>query len=59
MTSHLRTRTVYGLYWRFVWMSLLLALAIAVVGAVAVGIIWILDAVWGKSTATELLQTAI
>ncbi len=31
-TSHLRTGTVYGLYWRFVWMSLALAAVVGTVG---------------------------
>jgi uncharacterized membrane protein YjgN (DUF898 family) len=59
VTSQLRTRTVYGLYWRFVWMSLLLALAIAIVGAIAIGVIWALGAVGGNRASIELLQTAI
>src|SRR6185295_16958387 len=35
-TSHLRTGTIYGLYWRFVWMSLVLAAVVGVVGFFAV-----------------------
>ena len=43
-TSHLRTGTVYGLYWRFVWMALVLALVVGVVGFFAVKMVFSADA---------------
>lgn len=58
-TSHLRTRAVYGLYWRFVWMSLLAGLIIAVLGGIAAGVIYAIGFVGVKSASRELLQGAI
>src|ERR1043165_8957259 len=40
VTSHLRNGTVYGLYWRFVWMSLVLALVVGVVGFFAAKVVF-------------------
>jgi len=59
VTSHLRTGAVYSLYWRFVWMSLLLGLALSVVVGIAFGIILALNAIGGTSAGKELVQTAI
>src|ERR1043165_5802494 len=46
-TSHLRTGAVYGLYWRFVWMSLVLARAVGIVGFFAAKVVFGADAAAG------------
>ena len=59
VTSHLRTGAVYGLYWRFVWMSLLAGLVIGIVSLIAAGAIWGIGLMAGKGASRELLQGAI
>jgi uncharacterized membrane protein YjgN (DUF898 family) len=58
-TSHLRTGAVYSLYWRFVWMSMLAGLVVAIVGLIAGGAIWGVSLMAGKGASRELLQGAI
>jgi uncharacterized membrane protein YjgN (DUF898 family) len=55
-TSHLRTGVVYGLYWRFVWISLLAGLVLLVPAAVVLGSFWI-DA--GGKAPIEFLQVTL
>ena len=60
VTSHLRTRAVYALYLRFVWMcAARRRWSSAIAAAIALAVIGGLDAWLGKGTPTELLQTAI
>ena len=47
-TSHLRTGTVYGLYWRFVWMALVLALIVGAAGFFAAKVIFSADPSAGR-----------
>lgn len=57
--SRLRTGGVYGLYMRFLWYALLLAVALGAAVLVGLLIIGSLDAWFGKSKFTELLTTVI
>jgi uncharacterized membrane protein YjgN (DUF898 family) len=57
--SRLRTGGVYGLYMRFLWYALLLALTLGAGVLVGLLIIGSLDAWFGKSKFTELLTTVI
>jgi uncharacterized membrane protein YjgN (DUF898 family) len=59
VTSHLRTRAVYGLYWRFVWISLVFGIVFSIVAGIAVGIIVGIGSVGGQSAAKELAQTIL
>jgi len=55
--SHLRTGTVYALYWRFVWLSLGAALALGVMVGIGIGLIALIG--MGRDDGTkELLQGA-
>jgi len=59
-TSHLRTGTVYGLYWRFVWMSLLLAAVVGVVGFVAVKTVFSTNvSAGGQRLPFEIVEIAL
>jgi uncharacterized membrane protein YjgN (DUF898 family) len=58
-TSQLRTGTVYRLYARFAWFAFLAAIVLGIAAAIAFGIIAALEAMSGKGTLTELLQTMI
>ena len=55
-TSHLRTGAVYGLYWRFVWMSMLAGVVLLVPAGIVVGS-FALDA--GGQAPVEFLQVAL
>lgn len=55
VTSHLRTGAVYGLYWRFVRVSLLFA----IIPALAAGAIYGIGAIEQKSETMQLLQTVL
>ena len=59
ITSRLRTGTVYGLYWRFVWISFLFGIVFSIVAGIAVGLIVGIGALGGKSAPKELAQTII
>jgi uncharacterized membrane protein YjgN (DUF898 family) len=58
VTSRLRTRAVYALYVRFVWMALLAGVALAVLGAIAFAVLLVLESL-GEKAAKELLQVAV
>ena len=57
--SRLRTSGVYGLYMRFLWYALVLALGLGATVLVGLLVIGSLDAWFGKSKFTELLTTVI
>jgi uncharacterized membrane protein YjgN (DUF898 family) len=59
VTSRLRTRTVYGLYWRFVWISLVFGMAFSIVAGIAIGIIVGTGSLGAKSASMELAQTIV
>jgi uncharacterized membrane protein YjgN (DUF898 family) len=59
VTSRLSTRAVYRLYGRFAWLALLAALVLGIAAFIALAIMGALETWLGKSTLTELLQTAI
>ena len=59
VTSHLRTGTVYGLYWRFVWISLVFGLVFSIVAGIAGGLIYLIGSVGANSAPKELMQTFI
>src|ERR1043166_1747144 len=56
-TSHLRTGTVYGLYWRFVWMSLVLAAVVGVVGFFAIKTVF--SAADGQRLPFEVVEISL
>jgi uncharacterized membrane protein YjgN (DUF898 family) len=59
-TSHLRTSTVYGFYWRFVWMSLVLALVVGIVGFFAVkGAFGANDSAGGPRLPYEVVEISV
>ena len=59
VTSHLRTGTVYGLYWRFVWISFVFGIVFSIIAGIAVGVIVGIGALGGSSAPKELAQTII
>ena len=59
LTSRLGTRTVYGIYLRFMWLALLAGVVLAIGAAIAFAFIGGLELWLGKGTLTELLTTAI
>ena len=59
VTSQLRTRTVYTLYLRFMWIALAVGVVLAIGAGITLAIIGGLEQWIGKGTLTELLTTAI
>jgi uncharacterized membrane protein YjgN (DUF898 family) len=59
VTSHLRTGAVYGLYWRFVWISLVFGLAFSIAAGIAGGVAYAIGSIGAKSAPKELAQTFI
>jgi uncharacterized membrane protein YjgN (DUF898 family) len=57
--SQLRTGTVYGLYWRFVWISLVFGIAFSILAAIATGVIVLIGSTGETSASKELAQTFI
>jgi uncharacterized membrane protein YjgN (DUF898 family) len=57
--SRLRTRAVYALYLRFMWIALVAGLLLAIGAAIALALTGGLALWLGKGTVTELLTTAI
>jgi uncharacterized membrane protein YjgN (DUF898 family) len=59
-TSHLRTGTVYRLYWRFAWMSLVLALVVGVVGFFAAKVVFGADtSAGGQRMPFEVVEISL
>jgi uncharacterized membrane protein YjgN (DUF898 family) len=59
VTSQLRTRAVYALYLRFMWIALAVGVVLAIGAGITLAIIGGLEQWIGKGTLTELLTTAI
>ena len=59
VTSQLRTRAVYALYLRFMWIALAVGVVLAMGAGSTLAIIGGLEQWIGKGTLTELLTTAI
>jgi uncharacterized membrane protein YjgN (DUF898 family) len=59
VTSRLRTREVYALYLRFMWIALAAGAVLAVAALVVLAIIGGINAVFGKGFAAELATTAV
>lgn len=59
VTSQLRTRAVYALYLRFMWIALAAAIVFAIVAASALVVLGSLGSLLGKGALTELLTTAL
>jgi uncharacterized membrane protein YjgN (DUF898 family) len=59
VASRLRTGSVYGLYMRFLWLALLLSIALGVAVLGGLLILGSLESWFGKSKITELLTTVI
>jgi uncharacterized membrane protein YjgN (DUF898 family) len=57
--SRLRTRAVYALYLRFMWIALVAGILLAIGAAIALALTGILALWLGKGAITELLTTAI
>lgn len=58
VVSQLRTRTVYALYWRFVWIALVAGLVFGICAGIGIAIFTGLVIWHGKGPLTELLATA-
>jgi uncharacterized membrane protein YjgN (DUF898 family) len=56
VTSHLRTGTVYRLYWRLVWISLVFGIMMVVVAGLGAVAVWLIKRTIGESVTAELLQ---
>jgi len=59
VASKLRTRAVYAVYLRFMWMALLAGVVLAIALGITLALIGGLEAWLGKGALTELLTTAI
>src|SRR5262249_9753363 len=59
VTSRLRTGAVYGLYWRFVWISLVFALGVAILAGIVTALIVAIGSAGPESVPKQLAQTII
>jgi uncharacterized membrane protein YjgN (DUF898 family) len=59
VTSHLRTAAVYGLYWRFVWISLVFGIVFMIVAGIGAGVVYLIGSTGTSSASRELAQTFI
>jgi uncharacterized membrane protein YjgN (DUF898 family) len=59
VASHLRTRAVYAIYLRFMWIALVAGIVFATGVAIALAITGLLALWLGKGVLTELLSTAL